>query len=756
MRYDTTADWLRQHSRMSELRYGDQLLAGANLATVLADGDFETYSEAGFVWDDQARKWVQLEGIARTKKKGLGTIGLRNYVEHPSFEVLCFWYDLKDGRGRRFWRPDMPPPLDLFAHVAAGKLLEAWNVAFERTVWNCYLRPKMGWPEIKDSQWRCAMAKSRQQAYPGALDEAGPAIGSPELKDPAGEKLIGKLTVPRKPTIKDPSRRFTPETAPEDFARFYAYGEQDIVTEFNASIRVPDLSPRELGIWQMSERVNDRGMYMDRPGIENMIAIVEQATERHNFELQGITNNAVTSYSKVADTLRWMAKQGVYLEELDEETVEIELNEKNHIDSVKRVLEIRQLLSFGSVKKLYGMKYQTAADGRLRDQYAYHAAHTSLWNGQSVQVANLYKGKLDKPEKVEAALAAIASRSLDYVEALYGNGMETIADCLRSMIIAAPGHDLIAADYSAIQAVVLACLAGEQWRIDVFRTHGKIYEMCASKITGKPFQFYLDYKKQHGKHHDDRQPFGKIPELSAGFASWVGGWKKFGAGEFMTDPEIKQAILKWRADSPAIVEFWGGQTRNKFGRDLNGNRAPEHPELYGLEGAAIMAVLNPGQCYGYRGVRYQMYGDALYCQPPTNGDPLIYHEPRLEPSRREYASPWELELSYMGWNSNQTKGRGGWVRMKLYGGLATQNVVAKVSREVQADTLVKLDKSGLYLPVMHTHDEQVTEVPEGQGSPEGMLTIVNELPYWARFANGEYWPIKAPGAERTKRYGKWE
>lgn len=753
--YDTNAQWLREHGRMSELRYGDQLLAGASLATVLADGDFETYSEAGFVWDDQAQKWVQLEGIARTKRKGLGTIGLRNYVDHPSFEVLCFWYDLKDGRGRRFWRPGMLNPDDLFEHVRAGKLLEAWNVAFERTVWNRHLRPKMGWPEIKDSQWRCAMAKSRQQAFPGALDDAAPAIGSPEFKDPAGEKLINKLTVPCKPTKKNPARRWTPTSTPEDFARLYAYGEQDIVTEFNASIRVPDLSARELEIWQVSERINDRGMYMDRPGIENMIVIVEQATERHNFELDTITHGAVTSYSKVADTLRWMAKQGVYLEELDEETVELEL-EKPHIDSVKRVLQIRQLLSFGSVKKLYGMKYQTAADGRLRDQYAYHAAHTSLWNGQHVQVANLYKGKLDKPEKVEAALSAIASRSLDYVEALYGNGMETIADCLRSMIIAAPGCDLIAADYSAIQAVVLACLAGEQWRIDVFKTHGKIYEMCASKITGKSFQFYLDYKKQHGKHHDDRQPFGKIPELSAGFASWVGGWKKFGAGEFMTDPEIKQAILKWRADSPAIVEFWGGQTRNKFGRDLNGNRAPEYPELYGLEGAAIMAVLNPGTAYGYRGVRYQMYGDALYCQPPTNGDPLIYHEPRLEPSQREYASPWELELSYMGWNSNQTKGRGGWVRMKLYGGLATQNVVAKVSREVQADTLVKLDKTGLYLPVMHTHDEQVTEVPEGQGSSEEYLGIANALPDWARFADGTFWPIKAPGAERTKRYGKWE
>jgi DNA polymerase bacteriophage-type len=744
------------------LRYGDQVPAGAGLATCLSDCDFETYSEAGFIWNAQERKWENPEGIAPNKKKGLGVIGLHNYVTHPSFEVLCFWYDLKDGLGRRFWRPDMPPPLDLFAHVQAGKFLEAWNVSFERKVWNYYLRPKMGWPEIKDSQWRCAMAKSRQQAYPGGLADAAPAIGSPELKDPAGEKLINKLTVPRKPTKKNPDRRLTPMTAAEDFARFYAYGEQDIVTEYNASIRVPDLSPRELNIWRVDQRINDRGMYMDRPGIENMIAIVEQATDRHNFELRGTTNGAVETSSKVADTLRWLAKQGVHLEDLDEETVETELTEKQHAPAVKRVLEIRQLLSFGSVKKLYAMKYQTGNDGRLRDQYAYHAAHTSLWNGQNVQPANLYKGKLDKPEKVEAALAAIASRSLDYVEALHGNGMETIADCLRSMIIAAPGCDLIGADYSAIQAVVLACLAGEAWRIKVFQTHGKIYEASIAEMTGTPLEVILGHKKLHGAHHPLRA-LGKLAELSAGFASWIGGWKKFGAGDYYeNDAAIKQAILSWRRASPAIVEFWGGQTRNKFGRDLNGNRANEYPELYGLEGAAIRAVLNPGrhgqvgECHSHNGVRYQMYKDALYCQPPTNGDPLIYHEPRLEPSRREYASPWEVELSYMGWNSNQTKGRGGWVRMKLYGGVQTQNVVAKVSREVQADTLVRLDDSGLYLPVMHTHDEQITEVPEGMGSSEEYLTIANDIPHWARFANGTRWPIKAPGAERTKRYGKWE
>lgn len=739
------------------MRYGDRIIAAAGFATVIADLDFETYSEAGFIWNEAEKKWENPEGISTSKRKGLGVVGLHNYIEHPTFEILCLWYDLKDGLGRRFWRPGLPAPSDLFAHVGEGKLLEAWNAGFERNIWAKHLVLCMGWPKVQHEQWRCAMAKSRQQAYPGSLGDAAPAIGSPELKDPAGEKLINKLTVPKKPSKKRPAKRWTPETAPQDFAALYRYGEQDIVTEAAASIRVPDLSPRELRIWQMSERVNDRGMYMDRPGIDNCLAVVSQCTDRGNAELRGITNNAVEKVSKAADMVRWLRKQGVHPDEdkLDEDAVE-ELLEMQLPPAAKRVLELRRDLSFGSVKKLWAMKYQTAKDGRLHDQYAYHAAHPGLWNGQNVQPANLYKGKLDKPEKVESALAAIASRSLDYVEALHGNGMEVVADCLRSMIIAAPGCDLIAADYSAIQAVVLACLAGESWRIKVFQTHGKIYEASIAEMTGTPLEVILAHKKQTGSHHPLRA-LGKLAELSAGFASWIGGWKKFGAGDYYEDDAaIKRAILSWRRASPMIVEFWGGQTRNKFGRDANGNRANEHEELYGLEGAAIKAVKEPGKCFGYRGVRYMMKGDALYCQPPTNGDPLIYHEPRLAPSERQYASPWELELSYMGWNSNQSKGRGGWVRMKLYGGVQTQNVVAKCSREVQADTLVKLDDTGLYLPVMHTHDEQVTEVPEGTGSEAEYLGIANDISDWARFADGTRWPIKAPGAERTKRYGKWE
>lgn len=805
---------------------GDKVPVGYGYATILPDIDFETYSEAGFQWIytpeynevvpglwrpikripkkqrrgeiiDATGRWIwtpekhivvpatqelaSLPGLPNSKR-GLPAVGVYNYVQHPTFELLNLTYNLKDGYGPRFWRPGLPAEIlhPLFKWVGRYNvdqqteliqppesdyigILEAWNSFFEETVWKEHCSPKLGWPEIFAVQWRDAMAKAARFKYPRALANCGEVVLNPHTeahlkKDKAGTDLVRKLTVPKNPTKANPALRWTRDNALDDFLKFDAYNVQDEVSESVISSRIPDLHPRELEIWHTHQAINHRGMYVDRPGVENMIAVAEQAFEREYGRLASITNGAATKGSEVAKIVAWMKTQGVYLPNLDEDIVEQEL-QRPHADNIKQVLLIRQRTAFSSVKKLYAIRAQTATDGRLRDQYAFAAAATDLWNGQNVQPTNFYKPSelwAQKPQGIENAFATMASRSLEYVESMYGNAVEAIANCMRSLVVAAPGHRLIMSDYTAIQAVVCAGLAGEGWRLEVFRTHGKIYEMCASMITGKPFEFYLDYKKTNGVHHEDRNPYGKIPELSAQFGAWINGWKKFGAGDFMTDEQIKQAILKWRSKCPMTVEMWGGQTRNKFGKDLNGNPANEYHELYGLEGAAICAVLNPDTCYGYRGIRYEMRDDVLYCQPPGDCSPLVYHNPQLQPSTRPYSRPWELELSYMGWNSNQTKGKGGWIRMDLYGGVLTQNVVAKVSREYQADSMVRCERSRIYLPVMHTHDELVTEVRDGVGSVPEYLSLINIPRAGGYDDQGRPWPIKAPGAEEEQRYGKWE
>lgn len=748
---------------------GTRIIAHPGFATVYPDFDFETYSEAGYVYDYNRRKWGSLPGLSN-QNRGLKAVGSRNYVLHPSFRILSLAWDLKDGQGRRWWRP--PEMADLFPlsrhpmlcdvgelieHIRAGKFIEAFNVGFEWDVWQLYCARAMGWPLLTLEQIRCCMAKGKANAYPPNLEDVGHVLKLHEQKDPAGDKLIRKLTVPRNPTKANDALLWTPITAAEDFERFYHYNRQDIRTEAEASARIPDLTPRELGIWRFDFTVNKRGMQIDLKAVDDCIAIYEQGCEKGNAELWRLTNYTVSNTSEVAKLLDWMRSQGVGLYDLKEETVEEALTRTDYPLNVQRALRLRQMLAFGSIKKLYAMRSLSTAEGRLCDQYVYAGAHTMLWNGRGVQPANLYSGIFKKPEEVARALAVIATRCLELVEYEYPgiDPLEVVASCLRSMIVAKPGSRLISADFTSIQAVATSCLAGEDWRIEVFRTHGKMYESMASMLTGKPLQFYIDYKKQHGKHHEDRQNFGKLPVLSADFGAWVTGWKKFGADKLGDDAFIKQMILRTRSVIPNVVEFWGGQTRNKFDRAPDGSRAAERPELYGLEGAAISAVLEPGRCFAYRNIAYQVYEDVLYCRPPSGGL-MAYHKPRLQRSMRDYASPWELELSYEGWNSNTTKEQPGWQRMKLYGGVMCQNVVSNMCREIQADALMALEGNG-YPIVMHTHDEGVAEVQYGYGSKEHYTQIVRDsLPGWAVCDDGRPWPVKVPTAWEFERYGKWE
>jgi DNA polymerase len=337
--------------------------------------------------------------------------------------------------------------------------------------------------------------------------------------------------------------------------------------------------------------------------------------------------------------------------------------------------------------------------------------------------------------------------------------MLCVSGCLRGLFVAAEGHDLIASDFSSIEGVVTACLAGEDWRVEMFATHGKAYELSVAKITGKPFAEIMAHagyddvespkwwtrRARKGEHHPLRQTIGKVAELASGFGGWINAWRNFGADKFMSDEEIKQAILAWRQASPNIVEFWGGQVRGW-----------DREELFGLEGAAVRAVLAPGQWAHvmrkngtHTGVSYICHNGALYCWLPS-GRALTYHNPRLDPNTRGFGGAWSL--SYEGWNSNPLAGGMGWVRMNTYGGKLCENVVQAVARDIQRHAIVNLERKG-YPVVLHVYDEDVVEVPQGFGSVEELERIMGTMPPWAVY-NGKSWPIRAAGGWRGRRYRK--
>jgi len=327
------------------------------------------------------------------------------------------------------------------------------------------------------------------------------------------------------------------------------------------------------------------------------------------------------------------------------------------------------------------------------------------------------------PEAAAQTLELVRHRSLETIEFVYGDAMPAVAGCLRGLFVAAPGHDLICSDYSSIEAVVLAEIAGEEWRREVFRTHGRIYEMSAAKITGVPMP-------TEGRHV--HRKLGKIAELSGGYQGWIGAWKAFGAAEFLNDEEIKTAILAWRAASPSIVELWGGQPSRRRG------------EYWGIEGCAIQAVLQPGRAFGYRGITLLMRGDTLFLRL-LSGRLIHYHRPRLEPSQRREG---EYSLSYEGWNSNPKNGPVGWIRMNTWGGRLTENIVQAVANDILRFASVNLEAAG-YPIVLHVYDEVACEVPHGRRSVEELEAIMMQLPAWAAG-----WPIRAAGGWRGRRYRK--
>jgi DNA polymerase len=314
-----------------------------------------------------------------------------------------------------------------------------------------------------------------------------------------------------------------------------------------------------------------------------------------------------------------------------------------------------------------------------------------------------------------------------------------VSESIRLLLIAAPGHDLICSDYSAIEAVVLAALAGEEWRLEVFRTHGKIYEMSVAMITGIPFEEITEHKTRTGEHHALRNSLGKIAELASGYRGWVNAWKRFGAADhFPDDASIKNAILKWRAASPAIVEFWGGQWREVAPWTFA-------PCCYGLEGAAVQAVLNPGAWYSHRAISYALNPatGVLHCRLPSGRD-LYYHEARLTDDVDRFSRQPIKKILFTGADKKTGKPS----VQSTHGGVLTENVVQAASRDLLAEAMLRIDAAG-YPIVAHVHDEVIAEVPEGWGDVSEFETLMATRPAWAHD-----WPIRAAGGWRGKRYKK--
>ena len=404
----------------------------------------------------------------------LKKVGSWAYSEDPTTDAICACYGIDDGPIQDWWFEDEDMPDDLRHAIKIGYTVEAHSVAFERGIWQNVMVPKYGWILPKDEQWRDTMAVAAYYALPLSLDRLAAALGFP-AKDRAGVRLISKYSKLHLKTAKT-------IIPPEDKKPWLKYCGQDVLLEQGVSDEMGDLPDRELAVFMLDQKINMRGIHLDLEGIEAASSIVDQRHEELAKEFREITKLNPTQNAKLID---WFGDQGLELDNMQKDYLQ-ELMDDGFVPSgsIRRALEIRLAINKASTKKLDAMARQRGRDGRARFQSRYHGAQTGRWTGSGFQPLNLVRGfEGVSPDQL---VRDIMHRDASWLDMLYGDAMDAVSKASRHWISAQCGNKIIAGDYVSVEAVILACLAGEEWKIRAFRDRVKIYEHMADKIYDFP------------------------------------------------------------------------------------------------------------------------------------------------------------------------------------------------------------------------------------------------------------------------------
>lgn len=656
----------------------------------------------------------------------LKKVGAWRYAEHESTTILMF--SLKFGAEETtLWMPPQAFPQRLLDHIAAGGVIEAHNAMFEYAVWYNVLHKRAGM--VMPTRWKDTMAACAYRSLPLKLETVGEVLNLAIQKDDRGKALIKALCQPRKPP-KEPVPKYTKKNelttasvrAIEKFKAWTKWNDdpglikelgdyciRDADTEYGLGQTIGELTESEQRIWGLDMQINKRGVYIDEDGARAIIELLDTMAQRGEARLREITNEKVQTGGEIDKMIAFCAEHGVDIPDMQAETVEEHLTWSSIPDVVREVLELRQLLSKASVKKVQRMLDWRCADGRVRGMLQYHGSGTGRWAGRGPQPQNMPKGDEnisgDKSFGMEVLMDAIKLRDDVALGCFYGQDKVAIAisSALRGLFIAEPGKVLNVGDFSAIEARVLAWVAGEQWKLDAFagidRGEGykgseDIYLATASTIYGYPCLTKKTHKAERGD--------GKTCELAFGYQGGLGAWLKFDSSGKWTDEEINEKKDKWRAGHPRTQKFW-----------------------YGVEEAAVECV-RTGRPQHYRKIGFEVVNDAAgkwFTIILPNGRRLWYYNPRL------FAGKFgRLQLEYEG---RDNKHAGVWSHhVKTYGGMLTENIVQAISRDLMVCAMIALEKAG-YPIVLTVHDEVVCETPIDFGSEKEFADIMrNSMPNW--------------------------
>lgn len=665
---------------------------------------------------------VHLDFESRSKADIWAT-GAYKYSQDPSTDVLCICYAVDDNPVQLIKREDIPVINQELYNLAADPnvVFVAHNAFFEQCIWKNIMAKRYGYPEIPVERWRCSAAKALSHGLPKSLAECAKALNLSELKDEEGKRVMLKLSKPRKPTKNDPSEWYEGE---EDFQTLYKYCVQDVATERAIDIALPDLPITEQKVWEADQKINLNGIRVDLPLIHKALAYAEAYSNKLNATLQDITEGQVEGCTKRVALMKWLADNGYEMENLQAATVRHALqNDKNMPADVRKVLSIKMALSKSSVSKYQAFLDSTCTDGRLRDILVYHSASTGRWGGKIVQLQNLPRGN---EKYTDAASECIKALPLEDFKCLYPDVMGTLSSCIRSVLLPDEGKDLFVADYSAIEARVIAWLANEEKTLNAFRNGDDVYCLEASKIFGRPIT----------KKDKFERSIGKVAILALGYQGGIGAFgtmaqaydidlnpvydlmaRTFSAQE-LEAAEMMYQLYRGKVENPLSVK--GGMVADIIKQRWRKNN-PNIVNLWSeVENAALSACENRGVRYevGKCAFKYPIDSQFLYCYLPS-GRALAYHHPKIEGDSKP-------QLTYLTLLSQTKK----YVRTTSYGGKLVENIVQAVARDLMAHALVSIQEEGLFVPHLTVHDEIITSGDKDL-DPVKLENRMCALPLWA-------------------------
>lgn len=610
--------------------------------------------------------------------------GAYPYVEAPDFEILLFAYAWDDDPVTVIDFTDFEElPDDVMSALTNPEVIKtAFNANFERTA----LAKHLGVP-MPPEQWRCSSVHALTMGLPGDLDGVAKVLKVDQQKDSAGKALIKYFSTPCKPTKANGGRtRNLPYHAPEKWQQYKEYNRQDVEAEraVRKAIEEFEISEFEHQLWALDQRINDNGicLHPDLPAraIECDNAFKERTIEEAK-ELTGLDNP-----NSPAQLKAWLEdEEGIQIDGLTKDTIPV-LVEGVKSDRARDMLKLRQQLAKTSVKKYEAMERARCQDGKVRGLLQFYGANrTGRWAGRLVQVQNLPQNKV--PD-LELARDLLLSGDYELLEMLFGAPPFVLSQLIRTAFIPSPGSRFIIADFSAIEARVIAWLAGEHWRLEVFKTHGKIYEASAAQMFNLSLEEITKELRQKGK----------IAELALGYGGGVGALESMGALKMgLTEDELPPLVKTWRAANPKITKLW-----------------------WDVDWAAMTAVQERRAVKLQYGLTFYCEGGYLFIRLPS-GRLLSYVNPRIVDGKFDKPA-----LVYDG--VDQTKKT--WGRIDTYGPKLVENIVQAISRDCLAVSMLRLDAAG-FLIRMHVHDEVIVDEPKEFDSLDKITQIMGQPIDWA-------------------------